>query len=95
LSVRSASRSARCPVLWLAVPNDPDGSSDRRAIERNSIALLSCLAGGSDQPSTGWLGHHAISTKVRHSGLWNSDHVEEHYDPGFLSYSQAWLRKAR
>ena len=31
------------PFLWLAVPTKPDGSSDRGIIERNSIALLSCL----------------------------------------------------
>ena len=77
-------RIRQMPFLWLAVPNGPDGSSDRRAIERNSIALLSCLTGGPDQPSGGWLGRHATSTKVRGSGLWNSDHVEEHYDPGFI-----------
>ena len=72
------------PFLWLAVPTRSDGSSDRGCIERNSIALLSCLTGGPDKPSTSWLGHHASSSKVRQSGLWNSDHVDEHYDPGFL-----------
>jgi hypothetical protein len=72
------------PFLWLAVPTRPDGSSDRGYIERNSIALLSCLTDGPDKPSTSWLGHHASSSKVRQSGLWNSDHVDEHYDSGFL-----------
>jgi hypothetical protein len=28
---------------------------------------------------------HASSSKVRESGLWNSDHVDEPYDPGFLN----------
>lgn len=72
------------PFLWLAVPNAPDGGSDRRIIERDSIALLSCLTGGPDLPSSSWLGHHATSSRVRSSGLWNSDHVDEHHDPGFL-----------
>jgi hypothetical protein len=72
------------PFLWLAVPNRPDGGSDRGYIERNSIALLSCLSAGPDQPSDGWLGHHANSPKVRQSGLWNSNHVDETYDPSFL-----------
>jgi hypothetical protein len=82
---RDVSRHIRSmPFLWLAVPSRPDGSSDRGLIERNSIALLSCRTGGPDQPSASWLGHHATSAKVRQSGLWNSNHVDEHYDPGFL-----------
>jgi hypothetical protein len=43
--------------LW-----NPTGS-DRGRIERNTIALLSCVTGGPDKPSTGWLGHNATSTK--------------------------------
>ena len=72
------------PVLWLAVPSHPDGSSYRGRIERNTIALLSCATGDPDKPSPSWLGHHATSTKVRQSGLWNSNHVDEVYDPAFL-----------
>jgi hypothetical protein len=72
------------PFLWLAVPDLSTGESDRGYIERNSIALLSCLTGGPDQPSNGWLGHHATNPKVRHSGLWNSNHVGDAYDLGFL-----------
>jgi hypothetical protein len=82
---REVSRHIRSmPFLWLAVPTKPDGSSDRGVIERNSIALLSCLAGGPDQPSARWVGHYASSGKVRYSGLWNSNHVNENYDPAFL-----------
>lgn len=72
------------PFLWLAVPTRSDGSSDRGFIERNAIALLSCAAGGPGKPSSGWLGSHAASRKVRDSGLWNADHVEDSYDPAFL-----------
>jgi hypothetical protein len=72
------------PFLWLAVPTRPDGSSDRGFIERKAIALLSCAAGGPDTPSSGWLGSHAASRKVRDSGLRNADHVEDSYDPAFL-----------
>jgi hypothetical protein len=72
------------PFLWLAVPSRPDGSSDRAFIERNSIALLSCTTGGPDKPSSSWLGAHATSGKVCRSGLWNSNHVDEHYKPGLL-----------
>ena len=37
-----------------------------------------------DPPSDGWLGRHAASERVRASGLWNSDHVDEPCDPSFL-----------
>jgi hypothetical protein len=83
------------PFLWLAVPSQPDGSSDRGRIERNSIALLSCVTDGPDKPSAGWLGHHATSTKVRQSGLWNSNHVGEGYDPAFLQLFANLVRQAR
>jgi hypothetical protein len=71
-------------VLWLAVPTRPDGSSDRAVIERNSIALLSCATGSPDTASPGWLGHDATSRNVRQSGLWNSNHIDETYQPRFL-----------
>ena len=72
------------PFLWLAVPSQPDGNSDRGHIERNSIALLSCVTGSPDKPSASWLGEQATSMRVRQSGLWNSRHVDEAYDPAFL-----------
>ncbi|MFE5567379.1 hypothetical protein ACFQ68_20510 [Amycolatopsis japonica] len=79
----------RMPFRWLAVPTGPDGTSLRGAIERNSIALLSNLRGGPDRPSSAWLGHHALSDKVRDSGLWNVNHVDEDYDPAFLESFRA------
>jgi hypothetical protein len=68
------------PVLWLGVP----GRGDRARLERNSIALLSCLTGCPDTPSPAWLGTDAVPAEIRGSGLWNVDHVHENYDPGFL-----------
>lgn len=68
------------PFLWLSVPD----RSDRGFIERNSIGLVSCLAGGLDQPSAGWLGHHAVRADIRQSGLWNVDHVRHRTEPGFI-----------
>ena len=68
------------PFLWLQV-------SDRRqrgVLERNSIGLLSHRQGGVDQPSPQWLGHYANSEKVRSSGLWNVNHVDDRYDLTFL-----------
>jgi hypothetical protein len=76
-----ASRHVRAmPFLWLTVPD----MADRDYIERNSIALLSCLTGGVDPPSASWLGHYSSSPEIRDSGLWNIDHVNDRYEPGFL-----------
>jgi len=68
------------PFLWLNVP----ARADRGYLESNSIALLSCLTGGPDLPSTSWLGRYAERAEIRGSGLWNVQHVTGHYEPGFL-----------
>jgi hypothetical protein len=73
------------PFLWLPVPNHANGDSQRGYIEKNSIALLSCRIGGTDRPSPDWLGRHACSEKVRQSGLWNSNHVDDQYEHGYLT----------
>lgn len=31
-----------------------------------------------------WLGHSSDRERVRGSGLWNQNHVDENYEPGFL-----------
>ena len=73
------------PFLWLAVEYEPGPDSLRGYIERNAIALLSNWGKQPiDQPSSSWLGHHCNREKVRASGLWNSNHVNEDYDPAFL-----------
>jgi hypothetical protein len=53
------------------------------------------LLAGLASVAIGWLGHHATSTKVRNSGLWNSDHVEEHYDLAFLQRLASLVEKGR
>jgi hypothetical protein len=71
--------------LWLAVPDDAGSDSLRGPIERNAIALLSNYDRPPlDPPSPHWLGHHSDRERVRRSGLWNQNHVDEHHDPGFL-----------
>ena len=71
--------------LWLSIADDAGPESQRGYIERNAIALLSNYGRGPlDQPSQGWLGHHCNRERVRNSGLWNSNHVDERYDPAFL-----------
>ena len=78
----------KCRFCGLAV-EDPASPQSRRAyIERNAIALLSnalTLPGESpDPPSTEWLGLACPHPDVTRSGLWNSDHVAEQYEPQFL-----------
>jgi hypothetical protein len=73
------------PFLWLAIDDDPGPSSVRGYIEHNAIALLSNYNKTPlDPPSNHWLGLHCNRERVRASGLWNSNHVEEEYDPAFL-----------
>ena len=76
----------RMPLLWLRVPDAGErGSARRRRIERQAIALLSGYAlPALDPPSANWLGHHSDRERIRESGLWNSNHVDEPYDPAFL-----------
>jgi hypothetical protein len=71
-------------VLWVAVPDASGRTSQRAIIERNAIALLSNGLHPSDEPSPLWLGRHSPSDLIRRSGLWNLNHVEEQYEPGFL-----------
>lgn len=73
------------PFLWLAVTDPPGPNSQRGYIERNAIALLSNFGKPAlDAPSSRWLGYHCDREKVRDSGLWNQNHVDDDYDPGFL-----------
>ena len=73
------------PFLWLAVEDAPGPTSVRGCIERNAIALLSNYAKSPvDPPSPSWLGHNCNCEMIHRSGMWNSNHVEERYDPAFL-----------
>ena len=73
------------PFLWLSVEDESGPQSLRGFIERNAIALLSNYGRLSiDPPSDAWLGSYCTRKKVRTSGLWNSNHVDESYDPAFL-----------
>ena len=66
------------PFLWINVDDPPSPDSQRAYIERNSIALLSGYGTRTaDNPSQRWLGHHSDRERVRLSGLWNNNHVDE------------------
>jgi len=73
------------PFLWLAIGDEPGPDSLRGYIERNAIALLSNFGKQPiDPPSDTWIGHLCNRERVRISGLWNSNHVDETYEPAFL-----------
>jgi hypothetical protein len=76
---------ASMPFLWLDIDDEPGPSSVRGSIERNAIALLSNHERKSFDPaSPDWLGHSSGRPRVRSSGLWNQQHVEEAHDRMFL-----------
>lgn len=76
---------AAMPFLWLAVEDEPGPNSLRGYIERNAIALLSNTGAQVLDPTSGdWLGAYSGRERVRRSGLWNQNHVDESYDPDFL-----------
>jgi hypothetical protein len=72
-------------LIWVPIVDDAGPQSRRGFIERNAIALLSNYNKPPlDTPSQGWLGNYSDRDRVRKSGLWNQNHVEETYDPAFL-----------
>ena len=74
------------PFLWLAINDEAGPDSLRGYIERNSIALLSNYEKEPlDPPSQNWLGQFCNRERVKASGLWNQNHVDERYDPAFLN----------
>jgi len=75
----------KLPFLWIEIDDKPDKFSNRKVIERNSIALLSNFDKTAIDPrSNDWIGKYSPKVKIKISGLWNSDHVDEEYDPSFL-----------
>ena len=82
------------PFLWLAIDDEPGPESLRGYVERNAIALLSNYQRPPlDAPSGNWLGHHCNRERVRESGLWNSNHVDETCDPSFLDCFERLVSK--
>lgn len=77
------------PFLWVRVDDEPGPDSLRAYLERNSIALLSNYEKTSVDPrADNWLGRHSRSKKIRRSGLWNVNHVDEPYEKQFLNILQ-------
>jgi hypothetical protein len=82
----AVSRAIRdMPFVWVRVDDAPGSDSRRALIERHAIALLSKSGKAPvDAPSDAWLGMYSGRERVRTSGLWNNNHVDDAYDPSFL-----------
>ncbi len=88
LEVAVSEYISKMPFLWLEVDEVPRPHSMRGYIERNAIALLSNYNHRNntvDPPSSNWLGHDAFNQVIHKSVLWNVNHVDDSYDPTFLS----------
>lgn len=82
--------------IWLPVGDEPGPDSRRGYIERNAIALLSNYGKAPlDPPSQYWLGHYSDRERVRNSGLWNQNHVDEVCDAAFFDTLDALVSAAR
>lgn len=58
------------------------------------IALTSGIIGpAADPPSSSWLGLYSGRERVRRSGLWNQQHVDELYAPGFSDVLKAAVER--
>lgn len=84
------------PFLWLELDDEPSPNSKRAYLERNSIALLSNFGKPPiDAPSDVWLGRRSPEPTICESGLWNTNHVGEAYDPAFLDFFAEVVRSQR
>ena len=84
----------KLPFLWVDIDDDPGPDSDRAYIERNAIALVSNYNRESNAPRNAtWLGLDSPVGRMRESGLWNSNHVDETYDPDFLHLLEARIQE--
>lgn len=73
------------PFLFIGINDNPGPDSERGYIERNAIALLSNWQKDKyDTSSATWLGQYSGRRRVRDSGLWNNNHVDEQYDSDFV-----------
>ena len=84
------------PFLWLEIGDEPGPTSERGVVERNAIGLLSAAMSSTPDPaSASWLGQYSDRARVRGSGLWNNNHVDEVYAPSFLDALEQYMTQMR
>lgn len=89
LEQRVSAHLARFSFTWVPVPGASTAGNERSLVERSAIGLLSNYgrqgsAEAVDPPTPEWLGHYCSNERVRASGLWNVNHVDEQPEPGWL-----------
>jgi hypothetical protein len=85
------------PFLWMKIDDEPSPNSQRKYVEKNSIALLSNYNHQDtpiDPPSYNWLGRWAKNSKLKRSNLWNDNHVDEDFNPDFLNCFKRLIEQA-
>ena len=93
LEMEVSSVIGKMPFLWIEIGDDAGRHSLRGYIEKNAIALLSNHNKHVIDPaSPDWLGRSCNRERVRNSGLWNSNHVDDHYDAAFLGELDGLVR---
>lgn len=81
-------------VLWVGIDDEAMPDSERGVIERGAIALLSNWKKEPiDIPSSVWLGRESNRERVRGSGLWNNNHVDESYTLRFLDVFERYIQR--
>jgi hypothetical protein len=94
LEIEASRYIGQLPLLVVAVNDGPGPTSLRGVIERNSVALLSNYRRPAlDPASRVWLGTFSGRERVRESGLWNNNHVDESYDPSYLDVLEGAIKK--
>lgn len=81
------------PFIWVEVEDEPSSNSDRTYLEQNIIALLSNFDKQSiDSRTEGWLGNQSPRRRIRESGLWCLNHVDEEYDSDTLDLLENYIK---
>jgi hypothetical protein len=94
LEARVSRYIGEMPFLWVDVPDAPGPDSARGIIERGGIALLSNFRRApTDPPSRSWLGRFSDRERVRESGLWNNNHVDEEPELRFLDVLERHINR--
>lgn len=84
------------PFLFLEIDDAPGPASLRGVIERNAISLLSNWRREPlDAPSSTWRGYRCDREKVKQSGLWNQNHVQDSHASEFLNTFETLINKMR
>ncbi|HVT92885.1 MAG TPA: hypothetical protein VHD76_08570 [Bryobacteraceae bacterium] len=85
----------RLHLCFLPITDPASKRSDRAYVEQNLIAIMSGPPGPVECAAEGWLGFDCTHRAVQSSSLWNVNHTEESFDPGFLKVLEHYVEVAR